>query len=607
MHTILVVDDVAICREPIAEALRHHGYNVVCAADGHAALSLIRRAPPDLVLLDVSMPDIDGIGVLRAMRRNPASRDIPVILVTDVNEKDRVLRARELGAQGYMLKSSFALGKMLAQIGQILDDARAAEPMPAAKTETGVTAVTAQTDCVGSSPAAEANVTIGGARSGDEPEPSADFCRRVQQAAHGLLHTSLEPLREATMQRLDQLGRLKALAGAVAEVIRVANSPTADRAELATALMHDSVLTARVLQVANSAAYHRNRSPVRDVEQAIGTVGFATVRNIATTVGIFDSFALDTGDGLEALRCWQHCLAVAKIMERITPPSASGVAHLLGLCHDLGEIVLRQYFANEYQDVTESAARTNTPMDEAEVERFGLSHRELTCLTLDEIGLPREIADPIRQFWTDPDAEFGHPIGSLARALRRANNYAHGLLFASTAKAVVSPISRDDYEGDLRGSTTADFSEAELRAAVVTSTQLLARRSPSDGGDIDKPLLSRTGVRICYVRDPSLVALDPLGTALHQLVQVDARGRLPTRPEDLVGCSGLVVAAPDCGRGVLSFAEIDRMRSNLGQPTFPVLCLVGQKADTLSAIPKNIRVHSYPIALDALAASLSEL
>lgn len=598
MQTILVVDDVAICREPLAEALRHHGYNVVCAADGHGALSQLRRARPDLVLLDVTMPDLDGIGVLRAMRRDVASRDIPVILLTDVNDKDRVLCARELGAQGYMLKSGFDLNAMLARIDHLIGQPLAWTVSPTADGTPGHKRRAPEDDTAGAVQAHEWNARA--------IEADSDARDQGQRAAEPL-QTTIRPLRDATVKRLEQLGRLKALAGAVAEVIGVANSPTADRADLATALKQDSVLTARVLQVANSAAYRRNRPPVHEVEHAIGAIGFATVRNIATTVGLFDAFALNSADGLEALRCWQHCLAVAKIMEQITPQSAGGVPHVLGLCHDLGEIVLRQYFANEYRAAADVAMRTGRPMHEAEMERFGLSHRELTCLSLTELGLPREIAEPIRQFWTDPDGVLSHTMGNLARALRRANHYAHGLLYASTPSAVVGPISRDDYEGDLRGSTTVEINESDLRAAVVTSTLLLARQSPAVSTEIEKPLLPRTGVRMCYVRDASFVALDPLGTALQQLVQLEVRTRLPTQANDLVGCSGLIVAAPDCARGNLAFSEIDRARCTLGCPSLPVLCLIGPRANAEATSLRHIRIARYPSALNELVTAIRQM
>src|SRR4051812_13599814 len=115
--TILVVDDSPICREPLVAMLRVKGYNAVPAADGEQALALVPKEKPGLILLDIAMPRMNGIAMLEALRANPEHRDIPVILLTAVGGKDFVLRARELGVQGYMLKSNFSMTELLERIG----------------------------------------------------------------------------------------------------------------------------------------------------------------------------------------------------------------------------------------------------------------------------------------------------------------------------------------------------------------------------------------------------------------------------------------------------------------------------------------------------------
>jgi len=104
MSTILVVDDMPMCREPIAEALRVHGHEVTCAAGGNEALGVLRERRPDLVLLDLTMPEPDGLTVLRIMRRNPDLKDVPVVLLTDRAEKESVAQAAQCGIQGYLLR-----------------------------------------------------------------------------------------------------------------------------------------------------------------------------------------------------------------------------------------------------------------------------------------------------------------------------------------------------------------------------------------------------------------------------------------------------------------------------------------------------------------------
>ena len=72
MSSILVVDDMAVFREPIAASLRLAGHQTQCAADGEEALRMVRQRRPDLILLDVSMPKMDGITFLKRLRAEPA-------------------------------------------------------------------------------------------------------------------------------------------------------------------------------------------------------------------------------------------------------------------------------------------------------------------------------------------------------------------------------------------------------------------------------------------------------------------------------------------------------------------------------------------------------
>jgi DNA-binding response OmpR family regulator len=102
--TILVVDDEPDAIELADFNLRAAGFEVLTAADGNQALQLARKHKPDLILLDVMLPKIDGLEVCKLLRRDPATADIPVIMLTaKAAEIDRVL-GLELGADDYVTK-----------------------------------------------------------------------------------------------------------------------------------------------------------------------------------------------------------------------------------------------------------------------------------------------------------------------------------------------------------------------------------------------------------------------------------------------------------------------------------------------------------------------
>src|SRR5215204_4196714 len=101
---ILVVDDVADNVEILQLRLESQGYAVIAAADGEAALAAIRDQLPDLVLLDIMMPKLDGIGAVKQLKADPALPFIPVILVTARADAKDVVAGLEAGADDYLTK-----------------------------------------------------------------------------------------------------------------------------------------------------------------------------------------------------------------------------------------------------------------------------------------------------------------------------------------------------------------------------------------------------------------------------------------------------------------------------------------------------------------------
>ncbi len=111
-RTILVVDDEPTQREVLAEALEAEGFTIVTAADGRAALLKFREARPDLVLLDLMLPELSGIEVCRIIR---AESDVPILMLTAKDsELDKVV-GLELGADDYVTKP-FSLRELIARV-----------------------------------------------------------------------------------------------------------------------------------------------------------------------------------------------------------------------------------------------------------------------------------------------------------------------------------------------------------------------------------------------------------------------------------------------------------------------------------------------------------
>ena len=117
--SILVVEDEAALLALLRYNLERQGFHVEEATDGQEALTRIAEARPDLVLLDWMLPSLSGIEVCRQIRRRPATRDLPVIMVTARTEDGDAVRALDTGADDYITKP-FAVEALLARIRALL-------------------------------------------------------------------------------------------------------------------------------------------------------------------------------------------------------------------------------------------------------------------------------------------------------------------------------------------------------------------------------------------------------------------------------------------------------------------------------------------------------
>jgi DNA-binding response OmpR family regulator len=104
MNKILIIEDQPDMRENLALTLRMEGFEALTAADGESGLARVRLDAPDVVLCDVMMPGLDGYGVLRAVRDDAATADLPFIFLTARGEKKDHRLGITLGADDYLTK-----------------------------------------------------------------------------------------------------------------------------------------------------------------------------------------------------------------------------------------------------------------------------------------------------------------------------------------------------------------------------------------------------------------------------------------------------------------------------------------------------------------------
>lgn len=117
---ILLVEDDAFLIGIYATKLELEGFDVLQAKDGEAGLQAVQKELPDIILLDILMPKLDGFQVLEALKKDAKTKKIPVVLLSNLGQKDDVERGRALGATDYLIKAHFVPSETVQKIKHIL-------------------------------------------------------------------------------------------------------------------------------------------------------------------------------------------------------------------------------------------------------------------------------------------------------------------------------------------------------------------------------------------------------------------------------------------------------------------------------------------------------
>ena len=122
MSTILIVDDYPVARRILSHTLQRNGHVVIAAADGTEALARLDDTPIDLAIIDIAMPGMDGLTLLRRLRDRETQKSLPVIMLSASGQDDDRLTARELGAHDFLSKPASS-HEILETVGRLLGGA----------------------------------------------------------------------------------------------------------------------------------------------------------------------------------------------------------------------------------------------------------------------------------------------------------------------------------------------------------------------------------------------------------------------------------------------------------------------------------------------------
>jgi HD-like signal output (HDOD) protein/DNA-binding NarL/FixJ family response regulator len=443
MSTILIVEDSAIISQPIAAALKREGYETAVAEHGVAAEASISRERPDLILLDLAMPVMDGMTFLKRLRGSKATQTIPVIVLSAVADKPRVVQAVKLGISGYLLKSRFSLSEMLELIERTLSDQSAVGPQPSA--------VSDQPSDLSPSPPAQSQPPTAECRQPDAA--TTDTVRTTLPSPSQLTGVdpsealkNLKPImpRSELTERIESCEELKGMSPAIAQVLKLTSNARCSIEQVAKAISQDHAIALKVLKLANSSVYTRGE-PVDSVQMAVTRIGLGQIRQTVLNLSVIDRYNATGGcSTIDVGQFWEHAIATGLIAAEITharDEKETDSAFTMGLLHDIGRLYFAEQFGEAYTEIMRVANELQTPLEQVESRMLLYSHAEIMDRLLHSWHFPKQLINPI---------VFHHlSAGNMRRNAPRqieetatlglANRLAHAMMLGTSGNETIYP------------------------------------------------------------------------------------------------------------------------------------------------------------------------
>lgn len=517
-HTILLVDDDHEFRESISDLLKDEGYDTLVAGSAPQALEHASRHKLSLCLLDVALPGVDGIQLLRYFRSRHVFRLMPVVLLTAGIRKDAVRQALQLGVKDIMLKSRFSTQELLERISKRINGPVEVVRNP----ELGPSSVEPASKARDSQFASTSN------HGADEVVPPSgfdstlEFDRRPESSVDAKKDDAARETRQVTKEMIQAVGGLRALPGIVETLVAVASNPDASLADLEEVVRRDPVVAARIVQTSNSAAYLRG-GPVSRLDEALRVLGFSNVVRVASTGAVLRREDLEGDAGEDLAMLWCSSLATGAISERLAAKPEKPGAFLRGLLHELPSLFALQYLGSDWLPWRSHALVKGWPLRESLSCALGCPLEGLAGQILNAYRIPAEVATPIQEFYEFFLATHPREPGAAARLLELSRLLATAVGRAGTSLSEVRGIHRDEVKGvDLGLLATTDLEEdikiLEMGAGLGAHALELPRQDQA----------------VALWRDARWIAPDPVESVLSRCMDCLRVERL----EELAGMQG---------------------------------------------------------------------
>ena len=120
MKRLLFIEDELALQKTLGDMFRRNGYEVISALNGKAGIELANKEKPDVILLDLILPKMDGFEVLSNLKKTEETKEIPVIILTNLDNMSDIDKALELGAKIYLVKANYSQEEVVEKVNQVL-------------------------------------------------------------------------------------------------------------------------------------------------------------------------------------------------------------------------------------------------------------------------------------------------------------------------------------------------------------------------------------------------------------------------------------------------------------------------------------------------------
>ncbi len=386
LRRIVVIEDEPALLNLLVMLLKRASFDAVGFQKGSAALQYISKNRVDLVLVDINLPDIDGVEICQMIKNNRKTNRIPVVVITSAPTKKNLLSAKKAGVQDFISKIDLNFEDFLDKIKNTLDISAGTRAEPsespektsppgAAKGSGKKTPVSAGKKKLRKAGASQEGGPIPG--SGQKAEEDA---HKREDAKYGsLLKNRGSERPKAVIAALKRIKELRTLPFIAIELARKASNQESSATDLLKTVELDQALTYKILKVANSPLYCANQK-INSMQNAIVRIGFERVKEIALGAAILDNIGDNGGGKIDRMGLWEHSLATSIIageLARMTGGMGRDLASIAAFLHDFGKVIFDDFLEALYEEVAKYSKSHQVPVYSSEMHHLGLNHATL--------------------------------------------------------------------------------------------------------------------------------------------------------------------------------------------------------------------------------------